>query len=164
MSPNILRRPSSRSQSGETSGGPNQVFYGASGSGTSHSDPRWAAILRTLGAWAIAPVQPADHEFTPPVGWLVEAASDYALQLRASGEQAPDFVVPDGDGGLAFEWRAGTATRSLAMERDGSVVLLSFQDGKLEREQDRGRLPKPQVPPKAGQQEFLSFYSFEFAE
>jgi len=163
VSPTVLRRPVSRSQAEDISGGPNSVFYSSSGHGPPYGDVRWQAVLRTLAAWASTPVQPADGEFTPPEPWLVEAASDQSLQLRAAGLQAPDFVVPDGDGGLAFEWRAGATTRSLAVEHDGSMTLLSFQDGMLEREQDLGRLPKPQVSPKAGQQGFLADYFYEHA-
>lgn len=61
-----------------------------------------------------------------------------AQDLRNAGVAPPTGVVPDGEGGLAFEWRNADLFSSLEVKKDGSVELRQFHGGRLLRRQRFG--------------------------
>ena len=57
------------------------------------------------------------------------------MRLRDAGWAAPLRVVPDGDGGIAFEHRAGECFESLELTADGQVELIRFLKSKVMQRQ-----------------------------
>lgn len=43
----------------------------------------------------------------------------------------PDRVIPNGDGGVAFEWYRGLDSVSIGIEEDGTVEVLRFENCRL---------------------------------
>ena len=51
--------------------------------------------------------------------------------LRDTGVEAPQHVVPNGDGGIVFRLRSGPQVLSLELDGDGSVESYLLRGGKL---------------------------------
>jgi len=116
----------------------------------------WNSTFKTLRDWTLSPVQPPDEEFTPPSTDAIGRASLIAERLRDQRWAAPSFTVPDGDGGLAFEWRVESTTHSLCVEPSGPVQLLTYVDGKLTEQRDLTWLASVSVLSIPGSQGFLT--------
>jgi hypothetical protein len=69
---------------------------------------------------------------------LLASAYSLACAMRDAEVPAPSSIVPDGEGGVAFEWRAGSYFTKIELGKDGSSEFLAFDNGKLV---SRGRLP-----------------------
>jgi hypothetical protein len=73
----------------------------------------WASIIDfKLIEWGYNPGRFDAEEIDPPTAEAIHAAMEFATALRDSGAcPAADWVVPTGDGGIAFQW--GDAKDSL---------------------------------------------------
>ena len=60
------------------------------------------------------------------------------MELRDAGCAAPFCVVPDGEGGIAFERRSGDFFHSLEILADGWIELSTFKNCRL---QSKLRIP-----------------------
>ncbi len=72
-----------------------------------------------------------DDDFVPPSQQTIDLAVKFARAWRDGGEPAPLRVLPDGDFGIAFEWRWGDLFQSLHLDGDGSAELDTFYDCRL---------------------------------
>lgn len=101
----------------------------------------WQRIIdKHLIEWGRNPALFDPEEIVPPSPFIIDAASKIAIRLRDVGWAAPLRVVPDGDGGIAFENRAGEILQTLNVQPDGSVELITFHNCRLVR-----REPLPDV-------------------
>ncbi len=89
----------------------------------------WQKLIdERLLAWLEEPRQLEDEGVEPPSGTILRLAIDYAEKLRDEGFPPPDSIVPDPNGGVAFERR-----------RNGiSGVFYFWHDGTLEYQKFRG--------------------------
>lgn len=93
----------------------------------------WDRILNeSLIEWGGDPSRLRDSDIEPPSRELITLVSRYALKLRDAGLPPPTRVVPNGDGGIALEKFVNSSFQSIEFEKDGTVELLTFKDGKLE--------------------------------
>lgn len=89
----------------------------------------WQRIIDDfLIEWGKDPSTLDDEEIVPPSREIIHAASQVAIALRDGGEPAPLRVVPDGDGGIAFEYRSEGWFRSLSICEDGWIELVHLVD------------------------------------
>jgi hypothetical protein len=75
-----------------------------------------------------------EEDFVPPTPHALHlAACRVAPTMRDAGLPAPLHVVPDGNGGLSFEFEPQDRTwfASLDIGGEGSVELLVFDEGRL---------------------------------
>lgn len=71
-----------------------------------------------------------DVEFEAPTEMLCLTAVTLAVQLRDAG-YAPARIVPDGDGGVSFEWHIGTKCVLVNLLRSNEIETLMFENCKL---------------------------------
>lgn len=99
---------------------------------------RWQEIIdKKLVEWGRDPGQVADDDLVPPSPAAVDSAVQKAQVWRDARESddefvpLPQWVVPNGDGGIVFEWREGSIARVVEILDNGSVDCAIFEDNKL---------------------------------
>ena len=92
----------------------------------------WREIIdNRLSAWARDPQQLADEGIEAPGVPMLQLAMDVARALYDQRVEAPDRVIPNGDGGMVFRWRSGDFTWSLELDADGSMETSLMEHNKL---------------------------------
>jgi len=93
----------------------------------------WQRIIDDyLIEWGRDPGQLADEDLSPPSKHIIGYASRVAIELRKAGWPPPLRVVPDGEGGIAFERRSGDFFQSLEIRADETIELSTFKDCRLQ--------------------------------
>ncbi len=89
----------------------------------------WEEIIdRCIIEWGINPPQSGEDDFEPPALPIIDLARDIVRYCQDRGLVAPQRVVPDGTGGIAFEFTEGEWFETLRIYEDQSVEVLSFKD------------------------------------
>jgi hypothetical protein len=78
--------------------------------------------------WGKNPPGSDEDDFEPPARPTIDLARDIVRYCRDRGLVAPQRVVPDGTGGIAFEFTEGDSFTTLQIYEDRSVELLLFKD------------------------------------
>ncbi len=92
----------------------------------------WNKVIdEYLVEWGMDPAALEDEDFHPPSLRMIDLACAIALYLRDQGEAPPMRVVPDGNGGISFEFRDGDLFASLNVHPDESIEILVFEDCQL---------------------------------
>ena len=92
----------------------------------------WDRIIdRQFIEWGIHPDLLRDDGVEPPSGDVIQRAGQLASILKDRGVVAPDIVVPDPNGGIVLEWRAGDVTETLHVWDDGIVEYCRFEGTRL---------------------------------
>ena len=92
----------------------------------------WQKLIdHTLVEWGKDASSLEDEEFVPPSLEVVDLACEIAMGLRDDGAEPPTRVVPDGEGGIAFERVEGAFSESLNVYADRAVEFLGFDDCRL---------------------------------
>ena len=92
----------------------------------------WGTVIDQLLLWWENPAWAGDDEgFVAPARSATELALQLAQTWRDQGVVAPLRVIPDGEGGIAFERREGPCFTSLRIALDGLVELLNFENSRL---------------------------------
>jgi len=91
----------------------------------------WQELLEQLSAWVRDPEQLRDEEIAAPSSRMLRLAMDVAAVLRDRNVEAPDRVIPNGDGGIVFRWRSCDFTWSLELEADGSMETSLMEENRL---------------------------------
>lgn len=91
----------------------------------------WASTKQRIDDWAKDPSALRDSDLTPPSAIALERSMAIAEILREQGLAPPTRVVPDGDGGIAFERDIGETLVVIEVSAEGAVELLTFHSGKL---------------------------------
>jgi hypothetical protein len=99
----------------------------------------WSQWTDSLIGWGVRYAED-DDDVVWPNRALLATAYKLACRMRDEDVPAPWNVVPDGEGGIAFEWRAGRHFAKLVVATDGSLEFLAFSQGKLVL---RNPLPMP---------------------
>lgn len=99
---------------------------------------RWQEIIdKKLVEWGRDPEELADDDLVPPSPAAVDSAVQKAQVWRDARESDDDFVpspqwvVPNGDGGIVFEWREESTAAVIEVFDDGSADCAIFEDNKL---------------------------------
>ena len=99
---------------------------------------RWQEIIdKKLVEWGRDPEALADDDLVPPSHAAVDSAVQKAQVWRDARESDDDFVpspqwvVPNGDGGIVFEWREESTAAVVEVFDDGSSDCAIFEDNKL---------------------------------
>jgi len=77
------------------------------------------------------PAMLEDEDFIVPSSNSIRLGCKVARRLKEEGAQAPLRVVPDGEGGISFEWRQKNVYFELRVQSDGTGEWLEFKGGKL---------------------------------
>lgn len=88
------------------------------------------AIDTCLIEWGRNPSAVQDEGIQPPTANSLSRACELATAMRNAAEPRPLRVVPDGEGGVVFERRAGELFERLEVDSDGKIeyaILKNFQ-------------------------------------
>ena len=97
----------------------------------------WAGLIDDpLLRWMTGPFGVDEEGFEPPGKEVVRLACRIAHRYGAEGRTPPDRVVPDGDGGLAFELEYSGTSLSLNVYDDLTVELDVFARSSLSSRTD----------------------------
>ena len=92
----------------------------------------WQRVMDShLKEWQENPVQFEDEGREPPVPEILPVVAEVAAALRDRGVEPPLRVVPNGEGGVVFEWRDSPYYWSLEVEKAGSLALAVFRNSRL---------------------------------
>jgi hypothetical protein len=93
----------------------------------------WDVVDSQLAGWIPDPESLVDYDAVPPSRTLIRKLRDFVIPLLKQQQwPAPTMVVPDGDGGISFEFHSGNIFRHLEFLRDGEVRLATFRNGRLQ--------------------------------
>ena len=81
--------------------------------------------------WGLNPTQIEDEGVEPPSLETIGRAYQLAKSYQARGYPPPDSVVPDGNGGIAFERREREVVEVLYVWGDGETEYQQFQGTRL---------------------------------
>jgi hypothetical protein len=91
----------------------------------------WGRIIDDiLIEWAVRPN--FDEEMVAPTRCAIDRAIELARALREANCPLPDWIVPTGDGGIAF--RRGFPEHSqetLEVDRDGKIERIQIRDSRI---------------------------------
>ncbi|MDY7009861.1 MAG: hypothetical protein SVV80_03825 [Planctomycetota bacterium] len=92
----------------------------------------WVKFIdANLVEWGKDPTALEDEDFIPPSLDVINLACNVAVKLRNEGHVPPTRVIPDGEGGISFEWVEEDISHSLNMYADQTAELLTFDDCRL---------------------------------
>jgi hypothetical protein len=91
----------------------------------------WNQLTDSLVGWGLRYAEDDDDELEWPSRSLLASAYSLARRMRDQDVPAPSNIVPNGEGGVAFEWRAGRLFTEIEVAKDGSSEFLAFDHGKL---------------------------------
>ena len=91
----------------------------------------WGEIDSKLDEWMRDPASAVDDGAVPPSKMVIRAARSLIVVMRHQGVEVPDMAVADGNGGIAFEWSAGSMFKLLEVNCFGEATCSDFQNAKL---------------------------------
>lgn len=92
----------------------------------------WLKVDVNLNGWMTDPAAIVDYGAIPPTRMLIREARSWAMSLRYRCWPPPDAVVPDGDGGVSFEFHSGDVYRNLELLKNGTLWLTVFREGRIQ--------------------------------
>lgn len=100
---------------------------------------RWQAVIdHQLVEWGRDSSQLEDEGIVAPTAEIIGLACRLAALYRDTGMVAPTRVVPDGEGGIVFERRDGSAFQTIEIRADHTIEWCYFVNSRLV---DRRPLP-----------------------
>lgn len=92
----------------------------------------WENVIdQKLIEWGRDPSQLEEDELIPPTRVAVDQAVRIAQEAISGSWSPPMSVIPDGDGGIAFERWSGSLTESIEVARDGRIEYVVCRDRKV---------------------------------
>lgn len=89
----------------------------------------WAELRGTVKQWSELPADWADEDGRSPSSIIVAAAINFLKRAASSGVPPASAAYLDGDGEIAFRWKAGEASASACFLPDGHVVAYVSRPG-----------------------------------
>ncbi len=103
---------------------------------------RWQVIVDLLLGWRSDPSSLLEEETPPPEIAVIDHALRVCEEWQRVGQSLPDRVLPDGAGGIAFEWYREPWFSDVEFESNGQGTWRVYHDS---RPVDRGQFRwKPQ--------------------
>jgi hypothetical protein len=92
----------------------------------------WDRLIdRCLVEWARDPETLRDEDFVPPSPAAIRMACECAQRMRDRNCPPPLRMVPDGEGGITFEWVSDPWFSCVNLGRRGEVEIETFRDCRL---------------------------------
>ena len=94
---------------------------------------RWQKWINdTLNTWQSNPTQLEDDGLEAPSLEVIHFTQQIATRLRDADWPAPLRIVPNGEGGILFEWRSIPDFFTLEIEEDLSVEWIVYHDSQVQ--------------------------------
>ena len=95
-------------------------------------DEEWSEIIeKKLIRWGMDRDFLRDDDLVPPSEAAIAKAFEVVSFMRERDWALPTGIIPDGEGGLAFENRQGSAYQRIELDENGEMRLLSFENHRL---------------------------------
>jgi hypothetical protein len=95
-------------------------------------EAEWQRVIDDqLIEWGLHPEALEEDDLIPPTRRALQVAGEVAIEMRKAGEPAPKRVVPDRDGGIAFERWEGDRTVTIMVSEDGAIEVLQWIGSKI---------------------------------
>lgn len=108
-------------------------------SACSQSANGWRMIIEaTLTKWIRDPQQLEDDGLKAPTAEIISLASEFARFCAGHTVDPPLRIVPDGSGGIAFEWKLGAHFAAVELHADGRMEMMHFHDSVLQSRESIG--------------------------
>jgi hypothetical protein len=92
----------------------------------------WDRLTDLVIEWPLRCPENVDEDGIEwPSRSVLTLAYQLACNMRNSGVQVPSNIVPNGEGGVVFEWRAGPYYVKIEVDKDSSSEYLAFNSGTL---------------------------------
>jgi hypothetical protein len=91
----------------------------------------WAEARCQLAEWLSDPSKISNEEGEAPSKMMLRIAQATAISLENAQMPAPTAICPDGNGGIAFEWRFGEISQSVEVSPIGDVETIVIQNGRI---------------------------------
>ena len=91
---------------------------------------RWRGIVDLLLGWRSDPSRLIAEDIEPPQIAVIDHALRVCDAWRRAPYTPPDRVLPDAEGGLAFEWYREPWFSDLEFERDGRATWRVYSDSR----------------------------------
>ena len=85
----------------------------------------------TIIEWGCRYAGVKDDDLEWPTRDVLAAAYELARKLQEANVPVPSNIVPNGEGGIVFEWRHGPILRVIEGDKDGSFEFLEFRQSRL---------------------------------
>lgn len=93
---------------------------------------QWNDIIdNKLIEWGRHPEEIADVNLVPPTPNCLASAFSFAKRAKSMQVPAPSRTLPDGDGGLVFEWCDGDAALAIEVGPDGKGEFMAYAGSRL---------------------------------
>lgn len=100
---------------------------------------RWQEVLdQRLIEWGRNPEFLQDDGLKAPSSEVIAQACQFASFGRDHGVSPPQRVVPDGSGGISFEWQEKPFFLTVEIHANGDMEQLFFENSKLVRRKKLG--------------------------
>jgi hypothetical protein len=103
----------------------------------------WRSVICEIAGWLSNPTLIANEDGQSPSKWTIYQAWELAARLMETEPTFPDAVVPDGSGGITFEWRTGPMSRWIEVSATGLVEETIIRNGRLQSREKLSLLPVP---------------------
>jgi len=92
----------------------------------------WQAIIDNwLIEWGRNPQELEDDYVIPPSFAVIKDACKVAKSMRNKGFPVPLRVVPNGEGGVVFEWWAGPIFQTIEISCNGTLEAVTYENSRL---------------------------------
>ncbi len=113
--------------------GPDQARHAslrlASHSNNFNRTRRWQEIAQRIVAWEYDPTIAGDMK--PPTADARDMAVQCCNFFADQEAPEPSRAIPNGDGGIIFEWESAVCYVSVEVDADGGWECIVYQDGKI---------------------------------
>ncbi len=119
-------------------GNGNGICATAEGS-SQQSRAAWRTVIdTTLTKWVREPLQLDDDGLKAPSAELISLAEEFAQYCATHAVDAPLRIVPDGSGGIVFEWKLGPHFTMVELRADGRMELMCYRNSVLQSRESIG--------------------------
>src|SRR5665213_993717 len=92
----------------------------------------WTAADAELNDWTVDPDSVVDADAVAPSRTIIRRARTIIAKCQQLGLPAPSMVVPDGNGGISFEFHSASVYRNLEVLKDGRIRWTVIKNGQIE--------------------------------
>ena len=136
--------PSPRSCNRASGRGPRAAFEATANPRPSGNNNQsdWQSLTDTLREWRGKHRFRDEDDIEWPGSAVIDLGQALATSLQNQGLRAPTRCVPNGEGGIVFEYQHERQLQTIEIEAVGTVEICRFSDTKLT---DRRQIPPPSL-------------------
>lgn len=104
------------------------------------AQPDWRCVTETINEWRGKAGLHDEDGIEWPDADVIDLGYGLAMSLQNRGFRAPTRCVPNGEGGIVFEYQHERELETIEIEAEGTIDICRFSDTKLTDHRD---IPAP---------------------